>query len=184
MAPTADYRLRDLDLADPGEVNTAAAFSMATILETLPEARRDPEIVPGFSIEAMAAMYARGHDNPDHRYRVAVDHAGLIVGHAIALMRADDHGVAHGYSYTRYVLPAHRRRGLARRLLVDALGWWTGRGARYVLAHTHADNTALQRLFATAGFTVVERTHTRWAGLTLRLDAPATSPLLSEARSR
>ena len=160
--------IRSLDFTSPGEVNAAASFSMLTVLETLPEARRDPSIVPNLSVEAMAAMYARHRDNPEHRYLVAVDEAGELVGHAIALVRVDEAGVRHGYSYSRYVLPRCRRQGLGRRLLREALRWWEGAGVAYVQAHTHPTNAPLLGLFRSEGFEVVGESGTRWRSLVLR----------------
>ena len=164
------YKIRPLNFDVSGEVSCAASFSMLTILETLPEARLEPDIVPNLSIEAMSEMYARGATNENHLYLVVEDADGALVGHAIALLREDDDGVTHGYSYTRYVLPKHRRQGLGKRLLDQALAWWREREAVYVLAHTHPSNTALLGLFTRAGFVEVERKTTRWESVTLRLE--------------
>ena len=165
-----NFDIRCLDFDDPGEVSTAASFSMLTILETLPEARRDPSIVPNLSIEAMAEMYANGEDNENHLYLVAHDEDGLLLGHAIALIREDEDGVLHGYSYTRYVLPRYRRRGVARRLLEQALEWWRDREVSYILAHTHPSNAPLLGLFTAFGFVEISRETKRWSSVTLRLD--------------
>jgi ribosomal protein S18 acetylase RimI-like enzyme len=104
------YTVRRLD-GSSAEVHTAAAFSMLTILETLPESRREPGVVPNLDIASMARMYAEGQTNPDHLYLFALSPDGEAAGHVIALIRTDDDGVVHGYGYTLYVLPAHRRRG-------------------------------------------------------------------------
>ncbi|MFT4978317.1 MAG: GNAT superfamily N-acetyltransferase [Myxococcota bacterium] len=166
----SSYRIRSLDFRDSGEVYTAASFSMMTLLETLPEARADPELVPNFSVEEMAAMYRSGQSDPDHRYLVIVDDNNRPVGHAIALIRCDDDGTRYGYSYTRYILPHHRRRGLARRLLRAAKSWWAEAGVSHVLAHTHPENKPLQTLFIDEGFQVVERRDGRWPSLLLRCE--------------
>ena len=115
-------------------------------------------------------MYRSHADNPLHRYLLAVDADDQPVGHAIALLRLDGEGVRHGYSYTRYVLPEHRRRGLARHLLQTALGWWQAQEAAYILAHTHPTNHALQALFVSEGFRVVEQRAGRWPSVVLRRD--------------
>lgn len=164
------YTIRLLDFRQEEEVYVAASFSMLTLLETLPEARRDPDCVPNFSVEAMAEMYRENRHNPAHRYFVVEDDGGVLVGHAIALMRLDDDGVRHGYSYTRYILPHHRRRGLARRLLHEAKAWWRAEGARYVVAHTHRTNAPLQALFHDEGFETVEQRDGRWPSVKLRWD--------------
>ena len=161
-------QIRRLDFDNDEEVYVAASFSMLTLLESLPEARRKPDSVPNFSIEEMAKMYRGGRHHPDHRYYVAEAEGGLIVGHAIALMRTEEDGTRYGYSYTRYILPTHRRQGLARRLLREAKGWWRSQGAAHVLAHTHTSNAPLLALFESEGFSVVERRDGRWPSLQLR----------------
>lgn len=161
--------LRPLDFEDPSEVNIAASFSALTILETLPQARRDPTLVPRSSVEEMAQMYTGGRDNPDHWYRV-VEFEGEVVGHAIALMRRDEQGTPHGYSYTRYILPEFRRRGLAGALLDAAIAWWRERGAAYVLANTHPTNRGLRALFGSRGFHEEGLSEGRWPSVVLRLE--------------
>ena len=51
----ADWRLRDAQLDGP-ERFILASFSKLTILETLPEARRDPSLVPNGEVADMADM--------------------------------------------------------------------------------------------------------------------------------
>lgn len=162
--------IRALNFHDDGELNTAGAFSLMTLLESLPEARRDPESIPNFSIDSMASMYRTGRHNPDHRYWVADAGDGLLVGHAIALMRTDADNVRYGYSYTRYVLPHHRKRGIARQMLHTAKAWWKEQDAAYVLAHTHPSNAPLLKLFISEGFSVIERREERWPSLMLRCE--------------
>lgn len=166
-------RIRPLDFDRDEEVVVAASFSKLTLLETLPEARRDPELVPNGSVAEMAAMYRRGRENPDHRYLVAEAGDGMLVGHAIALMRTDEDGLRYGYGYTRCVLPSHRRRGLARRLLRTAKAWWAEQGADHVMAHTHATNRALQALFTSEGFVVLGTGEGRWPSVVLRCPGAA-----------
>ncbi|MFT5683511.1 MAG: GNAT superfamily N-acetyltransferase [Myxococcota bacterium] len=160
--------IREADLSDDAEIHTIAAFSMLTILETLPEARRDPSIMPNLSIESMAQMYRNDLGRTDRRFWLAQDAEGRIIGHAIALMRTDDSGLLHGYSYTRYVLPIWRRHGIARLLLQGAKRWWWEQGALYVLAHTHTTNHALQQLFLSEGFVVAGQQEERFSSVVLR----------------
>jgi GNAT superfamily N-acetyltransferase len=167
-ADALGVRIREVDLSDEAEVNTIAAFSMLTILETLPAARCDPATVPNLSIEAMAEMYRGDLGREDRRYWVCEDAEGVIVGHAIALLRNDESGLLHGYSYTRYVLPRWRRCGIARMLLQAAKRWWWEQGVLYVLAHTHPTNVPLQRLFLSEGFVVAGREAEKWSSIVLR----------------
>ncbi len=166
--PSPIHVIRSVDLSDDGEVNTIASFSMLTILETLPESRQEPSIVPNLSIEAMGEMYRSDLGRPDRRYLVAEDGEGNIIGHAIAVLRTDASGLLYGYSYTRYVLPVHRKRGVARQLLHAAKRWWWEQGVLYVLAHTHPTNLALQRLFLSEGFVAAGQKVGRWPSVLLR----------------
>ena len=160
--------IREVDLSAEAEVNTIASFSMLTILETLPDARRDPSIVPNLSVEAMAAMYRSDLGREDRRFWVCESADGAIVGHAIALLRTDESGLLYGYSYTRYVLPRWRRSGIARMLLRTAKHWWWEQGVVYVLAHTHPTNLPLQQLFLSEGFVVAGQREEQWSSVVLR----------------
>ena len=160
--------IREVDLSNEAEVNTIAAFSMLTILETLPDARRDPSIVPNLSVEAMAEMYRGDLGREDRRYWACENAEGTIVGHAIALLRTDESGLLHGYSYTRYVLPRWRRNGIARLLLQTAKRWWWEQGVLYVLAHTHSTNLSLRQLFLSEGFVVAGHEEKKWSSVVLR----------------
>jgi ribosomal protein S18 acetylase RimI-like enzyme len=62
-----------------------------------------------------------------------------------------------GYVYYIAVLSAWRRRGVAARLLDDALAWFTAEGARVVYAAAEHDNAASIGLFRSRGFREVER---------------------------
>ena len=93
-------------------------------------------------------MYRKGLNNPDHRYVVATNEESMIVGHSIYLLRRNEAGTKFGYLYTRYVLPAHRGRGLGGRMLDGALDWFKKMNAEWAEAHTHPSNTKLQNLFS------------------------------------
>ena len=166
MVNAMAYQIRAAQSGD--DVATMASFSILTILETLPEARCDPSIVPGFSHEEMASRYREGLDNPDHRYLVVTTGEGRVVGHGIYLLRRKEDGSTYGYLYTRYILPAHRRRGLGGQLLDRALGWFAEMGADSAEAHTHPTNLGLQTLFTSRGFSVGPIQEGRWPSVVLR----------------
>jgi ribosomal protein S18 acetylase RimI-like enzyme len=67
-----------------------------------------------------------------------------------------------GYVYYVSVLTAWRRRGLAARLLDDALAWFRSSGARVVYAAAEEDNAASLALFRSRGFRVVEQEEPRY----------------------
>ena len=160
------YNIRAAKSED--DIATMASFSILTVLETVTEAQRNPSIVPGFTHQEMAATYQKGLDNPDHRYLVARCEEGLLVGHCIYLLRRNEAGVKYGYLYTRYVLPAHRGRGLGGRMLDRALAWFKEVNAQWAEAHTHPSNTPLQSLFASRGFEKGPVQEGRWPSVLLR----------------
>ena len=150
------------------DIATMSSFSILTILETLPEVRTDPSIVPGFSHQEMMSRYQEGLNNSDHRYVVVTNEESLVVGHGIYLLRHNEVGTRYGYLYTRYVLPAHRGRGLGGRMLDMALDWFEEVNAEYAEAHTHPSNTPLQNLFASRGFEKGPVQEGRWPAVLLR----------------
>jgi len=56
--------------------------------------------------------------------------------------------------------------------MAKALAWFDGDDWDYLLAHTHASNVPLRRLFERHGFRIAERHEVPWPSLTLRLDRP------------
>jgi ribosomal protein S18 acetylase RimI-like enzyme len=62
-----------------------------------------------------------------------------------------------GYVYYLAVRPADRRRGVAGRLLDDAIGRFAADGVRVVYAAAEAENAASLALFRSRGFRPVER---------------------------
>ena len=64
--------IRRLDFDDDAEVHTAASFSLATLLESIPEFRTNPLLLPNATVSDMVSMYRAGCTNPEHRYLVAV----------------------------------------------------------------------------------------------------------------
>jgi ribosomal protein S18 acetylase RimI-like enzyme len=160
------YSLRSAKSED--DVATMASFSILTILETIPEARTDPSIVPNFSHEEMAAMYRKGLGNPSHRYLVAANEENLLVGYGIYVLRKNDAAASFGYLYSRYVLPAHRRQGLAGRMLDTALDWFKEMNAEWAEAHTHPSNTGLKKLFTSRGFEIGPGRSGRWDSVLLK----------------
>jgi len=83
---------------------------------------------------------------PHHRARHVMRH-GDTVAFAIS-------GRARtvGYVQRLAVHPDHRRDGIGRQLLHDALGWMRRRGVTRVMVNTAVDNTAALRLYDGFGF--------------------------------
>lgn len=172
----APYRIRDLDTADEGELDTVTRMCITTVLDTIPEFEHDEErargFLPNFTFARMRDMIRADLSKPTHRFLVAIDGGGRIVGHSMISRKVDSRGERYGYFFSRYVEPEHRRRGLAARLMEEALAWFGAQDWDYLLAHTHAKNEPLQRLFLRYGFRIAERHDVPWPSMTLRLDRP------------
>lgn len=82
------------------------------------------------------------------------EEAGMLVGNA-TITRAD--GAANDWIISNVaVLPAYRRRGIARQLVEAAIDYARERGARRILLQVRADNEAARRLYLSHGFVTVE----------------------------
>lgn len=88
---------------------------------------------------------------PWHRSRVA-RRDGKLVGFAISGAAADT-----GYVQRLAVAPDHRRHGLARLLVIDALDWMRGRGTTRALVNTGVGNDAALALYDSIGFTRLDQ---------------------------
>jgi len=91
------------------------------------------------------------------RVRGAWD-SGELVG--VSMLELLDPAV--GYVYYLAVRRPYRRRGVARRLLLDALDLFRTQGARVVFAAAEEDNTASLRLFEERGFRSTEPKERSW----------------------
>jgi GNAT superfamily N-acetyltransferase len=171
MSP--DYRLVVLTAANADLLPTLARWSMTTVLETIPEfggsADRARERFGNFSVEAMTDMFAKDLGRPDRRF-IVVRGASGPVGHSILSVRPAEPVGTYGYCFTRFIDPAHRRRGLGGRLLDAGIDWFREQECRYTEAHTHATNEKLLALFQSRRFEVAERIEQPWPQVRLRLD--------------
>jgi ribosomal protein S18 acetylase RimI-like enzyme len=116
----------------------------------------------GSELEAAAAVDRAAFVNPwsldaaalddacsataQHRARVVRDR-GDVIGFAISGRDGSD-----GYLQRLAVSPSHQGRGVATTLVLDALRWCGGHGARRVLVNTHLDNTRALGLYRRLGF--------------------------------
>ena len=83
---------------------------------------------------------------PSHRSRIVRDD-GALAGFAISGTASDT-----GYVQRLAVSPEHRRRGVARVLVDDALAWMSRRGARSAFVNTGVANEAALSLYVATGF--------------------------------
>ena len=78
--------------------------------------------------------------------------AAVSAGSPLGLVMLKMLGPTSGYVFYIAVARAHRREGVARVLLDDALGRFKSAGAKEVFASVEEDNEPSERLFASAGF--------------------------------
>jgi ribosomal protein S18 acetylase RimI-like enzyme len=163
-----------LDVNGERELDTVTRMCMTTVLDTIPEFEHDEERarkrLPNFTFAQMRAMIGADLRKPTHRFLVAVAEDGQIVGHSMFSRKETPEGRRFGHFFSRYVEPAHRRRGLGSSLMAKALEWFEEDRPDFLVAHTHATNGSLRRLFERHGFRVVERRDEPWPSLTLRRD--------------
>ncbi|MCA9567938.1 MAG: GNAT family N-acetyltransferase [Myxococcales bacterium] len=157
------------------ELDLVTSWCMATVLETIPELAGDPEKArarwPNFTHEAMRAMFAESMQRPTHAFFLALLD-GTPVAHSMIFRKTDADGLPYGYFFSRYVLPAYRRRDIASALMQHAFDWFHGQGLAYLQAHTHPTNLALRSLYARHGFQEVGTSGGDWPMVELRLDLP------------
>jgi ribosomal protein S18 acetylase RimI-like enzyme len=87
--------------------------------------------------------------------RVA-EHDGIVVGHAISIVRRTLQGGASGRLYSIAVDPACRGRGIGRQLLADAMAQLVARGVKRAYLEVERSNTAAVELYERNGFRAIE----------------------------
>ncbi len=136
-----------------------AEKAIETVLATVPEfegqAERAVAVFPNLTVPAMTAMFQSAVEDPRFHFLIARDEGAAPIGHSIFSMKTDPAGKTYGSFFTRYVVPQHRREGVATRMLEIAECWLSEGGAEYLTAQTHVTNLALQGLFRSRGYRVL-----------------------------
>ncbi len=83
----------------------------------------------------------------------AVTSGGIMVGFAIGLVEPDH----TGHVTTVGVAPEHRRRQLAKRLMLQVEEGFRQRNVRLVRLEVRSQNTAAQKVYENLGYTVTQR---------------------------
>jgi ribosomal-protein-alanine acetyltransferase len=91
--------------------------------------------------------------SPDSISYRAVLPGGGMIGFIVGVMEPDH----TGHITTVGVAPEHRRRGIANRMLEKMEAGFRRHDARMVRLEVRSVNTAAQRLYRTAGYTVTQR---------------------------
>ena len=147
MSTSAAYVVRRAGAADAPVIgpHRAAMFRDMGLL-----AQVDLAPLAAASRAALAPALASG----DYRgWLVECD--GVVAAGAGVMLRpllpqpGDPSGSSEAYVLNVYTEPAHRQRGLARRLMVDILAWCRARGVRRISLHASDDG---RPLYLTLGF--------------------------------
>ena len=136
-------RILPLDPEQPSQFDWVAQHMRATMLEVVGKdlysvdwlLERVHQHLPGGSL--VGAVFLAFSDKE------------TIVGHLI--LRDESH---HGLISTIYVLPDHRRQGVAQLLLDKAEDWFTQRRLHLSQTYTHPENYKLHRLFQGRGYSL------------------------------
>ena len=152
----ASFVLRDLDPAREADFDWVALGMHLTLVEVEGEKGRET-----YSLAWARTRLREMLDRP-RPYRaqvflaVAADDPGFIVGHTILRLNTMPDGRIYGLVSTTYVDPAHRRAGLADRLLDRGEDWLRGQGMTELATWTSSTNVRLIRLYEKHGYAVTE----------------------------
>lgn len=142
-------RLRAVRPADPELALWIASGMRKTLEEVLGEAR-------GRSLYSMRWLVRRveEHLRMDDRARVflAESRSGERVGYAIAREERGESGGCIGLVSTVYVVPAHRRRGLACTLFDAIERWCSDRGLEHVVYATGEHHRSMRAMLESRGY--------------------------------
>ena len=152
----ASFVLRDLDPAREADFEWVALGMHLTLVEVEGEKGRET-----YSLAWTRARLREMLDRPrpcqaQVFLAVAADDPGFIVGHTILRLNMMPDGRVYGLVSTTYVDPAHRRAGLADRLLDRGEAWIREQGMTEAVTWTSATNVRLIRLYEKHGYAVTE----------------------------
>jgi ribosomal protein S18 acetylase RimI-like enzyme len=169
--------IREIDKNGAEELRIVTERCMLAVLETIPEFEGSEvlarQALPNFSHEQMSAMIARDFTDATKRIMV-VTASDRLVAQALYSRKIDGQGIAYGSFFSAYVVPEARRKGLALRLMEDALNWFAESQVSYAVAQTHVTNQSVLALAERLGFTVNGPHKAAWDYYTLRLDLAGT----------
>jgi len=146
----ADVDIRPLEPAARVEVELVAR-RMADTLDEVLGANRDSERY-GHDWLVNRVLQHLDPSQIDGQVLVAAK-SGVVVGHTIVRIDADEAGNAIGLFSTIYVAPAHRRSGIATALIKRGEAFFHDRAMRTV-TYTDRGNQKLQELFLRHGYSM------------------------------
>jgi len=106
-----------------------------------------------FGPEGSSATTFVAHLFRDRKHSfVAEDEQGIVVGYALVRMNLGWLGVRRGGITSIAVAPTHRRQGIGRALLAEALHWLREHGVQQADLEVSVANRAAQSLYQAFGF--------------------------------
>ena len=152
----------DMDEAHLSAVRVATAadlddlLALNRIVQEL-HARAEPAVYKPWSAEAMTATAQRRLRDPAGRYFVAVSTSGGLVGYVYAVHKTvEENAFVYGTTFVELdeisVLPAARRRGVARALSSHVALWAREVGASEVRLTVRAFNDTARQAYSALGY--------------------------------
>ncbi len=154
---TDSFVLRDLDAACEADLEWVANGMHLTLVEVEGEkGRQDYPLT--WARTRLRELLDPARRHAAHVYlAVTRDDPGRIAGHTILRINEMPDGRSYGLISTTYVDPAHRRAGIADRLLDRGEAWIRAQGMVEAATWTSATNTRLIRLYVKHGYAVTEQ---------------------------
>ena len=154
---TDSFVLRDLDAACEADLEWVASGMHLTLVEVEGEkGRQDYPLT--WARTRLRELLDPARRHTAHVYlAVAQDDPGRIAGHTILRISEMPDGRTYGLVSTTYVDPAHRRAGIADRLLDRGEVWIRAQGMVEAATWTSATNMRLIRLYEKHGYAVTEQ---------------------------
>jgi GNAT superfamily N-acetyltransferase len=154
---TDSFVLRDLNQVDAADLEWVAKGMHLTLVEVEGENGRQ-EYPIAWTRTRLRELLDTTRPHPAHIcLAVAKDDPVHIVGHTILRINAMPDGRLYGLVSTTYVDPAHRRCGIADRLLERGEAWIREQGMLEAATWTSATNLRLVRLYEKHAYAVTER---------------------------
>ena len=150
-----DFTLRDLDPASEADFEWVAQGMHLTLVEVEGEKGRANYPLAWTRTRLRELLDPALHVSQVF-LAVARDDPARIVAHTILRLNAMPDGRRYGLVSTTYVDPAHRRAGLADRLLDRGEAWIRGHGLAEAATWTSAINVRLIRLYEKHGYAITE----------------------------
>jgi GNAT superfamily N-acetyltransferase len=154
-AENSQHKIREINPNSEEEISLVAARMRQTLVEVLGEEK-------GTSLYSMEWLLGRVRWHLNSNLATAKiflieDDNCEIVGHAIARIDTDSDERRFGYFSTVFIVPAYRKKGLARSLLLHVEAWLRSMKMQKIAYNTAENHSQLINLFEKNGFAITHR---------------------------